>query len=55
MLATIQELCVICRRLLLISDTMLKELRKLGFDSKAAERLERDLNHIRDMLRKMED
>jgi len=54
-LATIQTLCMICHRLLLISQTMLTELKRIGCNQRAIESWERELNHLHDLLRKMED
>lgn len=54
-LATIQTLCMICHRLLLISQTMLNELKKLGCSQRAIESWERELSHLHDLLRNMED
>lgn len=54
-LATIQTLCMICHRLLLISQTMLNELKKLGCSPRAIESWERELSHLHDLLRNMED
>ena len=54
-LATIQDLCMICRRLLLITKTQQLELKKLGFNHNALDRLQREIDHLEDMLKKMED
>ena len=55
MLKTIQQLCVICNRLLLIADAELMELKRLGCHPTAIDNFSRELEHIRKMLREMED
>lgn len=54
-LATIHDLCVICRRLLLIIYTQQTELKKLGFNSAALDRIDREVQHLEQMLKKMEE
>jgi len=54
MLGTFMDLCVICRRLILIAETQQKELEKLGCNPTALQNFERELNHLRDMLHKAE-
>ncbi len=53
-LAMIQELCMICNRLLLILDAQQAELRKRGCPKTALDAWERETNHLRDLLRKLE-
>ena len=53
-LAMIQELCVICNRLLLIVTAQQTELRKRGCPQKALDSWERETEHLRELLKKME-
>lgn len=54
-LSAIQDLCMICRRLLLIIYTQQTELKKLGFNSAALDHIDREVQHLERMLKKMED
>ena len=54
MLATIQDLCVICNRLLLIVTSQQVELRKRGCPEKALNAWERETDHLQELLRKLE-
>ena len=53
-LAMIQELCVICNRLLLIVTSQQVELRKRGCPKRALDAWEREAEHLKEMLRKIE-
>lgn len=50
----IQELCVICNRLLLIVTSQQVELRKRGCPKRALDAWERETEHLKEMLRKIE-
>jgi len=52
-LGTIHTLCDICNRLVIISESMLNELRSCGTDRKKIETWERELKHLYNMVRKL--
>ncbi len=54
-LATIQTLCMICDRLLQINQAQQAELRKRKCNPKALVEWERETEHLREMLRRMEE